>query len=199
MEQRGETGRNAEYRADDAMKKAESVLKKHCIFNDIKMTDSVIPPLNNARLKQKERKAEREKTAGRGWGDMPKAKMTEELKADLRALQLKNFIYKDRFFKAPDTKQLPKYVQIGTIVEDKWDPKDASLTKKEKKGSIAQQFLRDDAKGMFSKRKYEKVNDRLRRMGTKKRQLRVMKNAAKKKAKIEKKSKAIQKKKGKKC
>lgn len=49
------------------------------------------------------------------------------------------------------------------------------LTKKEKKGSIAEQFLRDDGAKGFSKRKYEGLNSKLRRMGEKKRQLKLNK------------------------
>lgn len=47
------------------------------------------------------------------------------------------------------------------------------LTKKEAKGSLAQQFLRDDEAKGFSKRKYEQTNERLRRMGEKKRRLKL--------------------------
>ena len=51
---------------------------------------------------------------------------------------------------------------------DKRDLRHERMTKKEKKGSIAEQFMRDDYEKMYSKKKFEKVNDRLRRMGTKK-------------------------------
>ena len=50
------------------------------------------------------------------------------------------------------------------------------MTKKEAKGGIAQQFLKDDEARGFSKRKYEGVNERLRRMGEKKRRLRINKD-----------------------
>lgn len=57
---------------------------------------------------------------------------------------------------------------------DKNDTKMNRLTKKEQTGSIAQQFLREDDQKKFSKRKYENLNVRLRRMGEKKKKL--MKN-----------------------
>ena len=49
------------------------------------------------------------------------------------------------------------------------------LTKKEAKGSLAQQFLKDDEARGFSKRKYESVNSKLRRMGDKKKRLKINK------------------------
>ena len=99
---------------------------------------------------------------------MPKVELTEELKADLRALKLRNYIYPNRFYKTPDSKNLPQYFQIGTVVTDKNDMRTERLTKKQAKGSLAEQFLKDDQAGGFSKRKYEMVNDRNRRMGDKK-------------------------------
>ena len=69
-------------------------------------------------------------TAGKAWGEMPKVELTEELKADLKALKLRNFIYANRFYKGNDSKMLPKYFQIGTIVTDKNDTKMDRLTKK---------------------------------------------------------------------
>lgn len=107
---------------------------------------------------------------------MPRQELTEEVKADLKAIQLRNFIYPNRFYKSSDFKKLPKYFQIGTIVADKNEPQSHRLTKKEQKGSLAEQFLRDDQNKMFSKRKYEKLNEKSRRMGDKKLRLKMNKN-----------------------
>jgi hypothetical protein len=35
--------------------------------------------------------------------------LTEELKADLKALKLRNYIYPNRFYKTSDSKKLPKF------------------------------------------------------------------------------------------
>ena len=40
---------------------------------------------------------------------MPKVELTEEIKADLRAIKLRNQIFKDRFYKSSDSKKLPEY------------------------------------------------------------------------------------------
>lgn len=50
--------------------------------------------------------------------------------------------------------------------------------KKPKQRSMAQQFLEDDLNSGFSKRKYETLNDRKRRMGTKKAGIKIHKNKA---------------------
>jgi hypothetical protein len=71
---------------------------------------------------------------------MPKVELTEEIKADLRAIKLRNQIFKDRFYKSSDSKKLPEYFQIGTVVDDPRAEGGNSgrLTKKQRKSTIAQ-------------------------------------------------------------
>lgn len=102
--------------------------------------------------------------------------MTDEIMADLKAIKLRNFIYPKRFYKSNDSKKLPQYFQIGTIIDDKSDMPGDRLSKKQKKGRIADQFLKDDEANFFSKKKYEKLNDKQRRMGNKKKMLKFNKN-----------------------
>lgn len=110
---------------------------------------------------------------------MPKVELTEELRNDLKAIKFRNQIFPKRFYKNNDSDNLPKYFQIGTVVESGGigNVRDR-LKKKEQKRTIAQQFLMDDEAAQFSKRKYEMLNDKRRRMGIKKRDL--MKNKARK-------------------
>jgi len=111
---------------------------------------------------------------------MPKMEVTDEVKADLKAIKFRNMIFPKRFYKENDSKSLPTFFQIGKVVDDKpgMFSKDR-LTKKQQKKSIAQQFMLDDSSVGFSKRKYEKVNDRRRRMGEKKKQVNISKKRTK--------------------
>ena len=97
--------------------------------------------------------------------------MTEELKADLRAIQYRDKIYTKRFYKKSEYKKLPQFFQIGTVVDDpRVHGNNIDRHKSKGKGgagSIARQFLMDDDATGFSKRKYEEANSRLRRMGEK--------------------------------
>lgn len=54
------------------------------------------------------------------------------------------------------------------MVENKTDAPNERLTRKQKKGGIADYFLKDDESIFFSKNKYETLNDKWRRMGNKK-------------------------------
>jgi hypothetical protein len=42
------------------------------------------------KLERKQNRLDREETAGLKWGNMKKVELTEEIKADLRALRLRN-------------------------------------------------------------------------------------------------------------
>ena len=90
-------------------------------------------------MDRKQWQKDREMTAGKNWGHMAKVELTDEVKADLRAIRLRNQIFKDRFYKTADSKKLPEYFQIGTVVDDSkvlGGSRDR-LTKKQRKGTIA--------------------------------------------------------------
>ena len=146
----------------------------------IAVNDKKIKPLNSVELDRKARMKERETNTGKAWGYMPKVEMTEELKTDLRTIQMRNMIFPKRFYRANDSKKLPEYFQIGTVVDDGGiHSRVGRLKKKDQKKSIAQQFLMDDQGSGFSKRKYETLNDKRRRMGDKKKALKRNKFQAK--------------------
>ena len=170
------------------MAKAEELFEKHNIFKNLKPGDR-IKPLNSVILDKKARQAQQQLTTGAAWGDMERQELTEEVKADLRAIQLRDKIYTKRFYKANEHKKLPEFFQIGTIVDDPrihGNHLDRRKVTKAGAGSIARQFLEDDEAAGFSKRKYEGANERLRRMGEKKK-------ALKTKLKLNKASKGIKK------
>ena len=93
----------------------------------------------------------------------------------MKAIQFRNQIFAKKFYKKNDSNKLPQYFQIATVVDDGLGF--AKNGKKVKASSIADQFLREDEATGFSKRKYERINDKRRRMGDKK--LKIKKNKEK--------------------
>ena len=167
---------------EQRLKKANELYEKSSLFKtQINPTDKKINPLLIPKLERKQNQQDREKTAGKNWGHMKKVELTDEIKADLRAIKLRNQLFSNRFYKTNDAKKLPEYFQIGTVVDDARDLSSRSdrWTKKQRKGTIAQQFLTDDASNGFSKRKYEQLNEKKRRMGDKKKSITMHKKKAK--------------------
>ena len=101
-------------------RKAEELFMKHSLFasGQVQANAKQIKPINSDKLDQKERKKQREQDTGKSWGYMPKVELTEELKMDLKAIQMRNQIFPKRFYKNNDSKKLPEYFQIGTVIDD---------------------------------------------------------------------------------
>lgn len=55
---------------------------------------------------------ERDRTAGKSWFEMVAPEMTEELKNDLKVLQMRETLDRAHHYKKSDWKQLPKYFQV---------------------------------------------------------------------------------------
>ena len=105
---------------DAKKRKAEEIFKSLSLFasGTIAANAKTIKPINSVELDKKARLKERESNAGKAWGYMPKVEMTEELKMDLKAIQMRNQIFPKRFYRGNDSQKLPEYFQIGTVVDD---------------------------------------------------------------------------------
>ena len=53
----------------------------------------------------------------RDWYELPAPQITKEVENDLRLLGLRGVLATDRFYKRPDSKKLPIYFQMGTVIE----------------------------------------------------------------------------------
>ncbi|KQK01612.1 rRNA-processing protein fcf2 [Brachypodium distachyon] len=83
-------------------------------------------------------------TTGKGWFDMPAPSITPELKKDLHILQLRHVMDPKRHFKrSGKSKVLPKYFQIGTVIEPAHEFWSSRLTKRERKTTLVDELLSD--------------------------------------------------------
>ena len=108
-----------------------------------------VPPLHASR---KSKKKERPDTAGAAWGHMAAKELTPELKRDLQIIRMRGVLDPKRFYRSSDMKkELPKYFQVGTLVEGAADGRSARLTRRERKASMLQAdpALRKRAKKRF--------------------------------------------------
>ncbi|KAI3845263.1 hypothetical protein MKW98_009329 [Papaver atlanticum] len=101
-------------------------------------------------------------TTGKNWFDMPAQTITPEIKNDFQIIKLRNVIDPKRHYKKGDSnsKELPKYFQMGTVVESQTDFYSGRLTKKERKRSIAEELLHDAALGKYRKHKVREIEER---------------------------------------
>jgi hypothetical protein len=144
--------------------------KKKLKFENINDKYS-IKPLNYKFLEQKKRRDENTKTTGDAWFNMKAPEMTEELKEDLKAVQLRHVIDPSRFYKKMDRNNLPKFFHMGTIVDNIIEGKKNRLKSSEVKSRLVEEFLEEDKEKNYSIRKFEEIQKQRRNLGLKKTKL----------------------------
>uniref|UniRef100_A0ACB8F3B5 Uncharacterized protein n=1 Tax=Sphaerodactylus townsendi TaxID=933632 RepID=A0ACB8F3B5_9SAUR len=98
------------------------------------------------------------KTTGDGWFGMKAPEMTGQIeKIHLLVLKMRAAIDPKRFYKKNDREGLPKYFQVGTIVDSPVDFYHARIPKKERKKTIVEELLADAEFRRYNKRKYKDI------------------------------------------
>lgn len=123
-----------------------------------------VPPREPRKLNKLLRKQVKD-TSGKSWFDMPAPTVTPEIKKDLEILKLRSVIDPKRHYKKSDSKTLPKYFQVGTVIESATDFFSGRLTKKERKSTLADELLFDHSLGQYRKRKVREIEGDRRPVG----------------------------------
>ncbi|XP_050973248.1 deoxynucleotidyltransferase terminal-interacting protein 2 isoform X2 [Labeo rohita] len=135
----------------------DELLKKSVIVPDFEKKDAVPPYSESKHAAKLKRKAEREKTTGDGWFNMRAPELTEELKNDLKALKMRSAMDPKRFYKKNDREGLPKYFQVGTVVDNPVDFYSSRIPKKQRKRTIVEELLADAEFRSYNKKKYHEI------------------------------------------
>lgn len=72
------------------MRKANEIFESMNIFKGLPINAGQLRPMFNQKLEKKERLKQKEESAGKAWGSMPKVELTEELRNDLKAIKFRN-------------------------------------------------------------------------------------------------------------
>ncbi|NXD06852.1 TDIF2 protein, partial [Nothocercus nigrocapillus] len=138
-------------------KKKDELLQKSIITPDFEKKECVPPFRESLHQLKKQRKAEREKTTGDGWFGMKAPEITSELKNDLRVLKMRASLDPKHFYKKNDREGLPKYFQVGTVVDSPVDFYHSRIPKKQRKRTIVEELLADSEFRRYNKRKYQEI------------------------------------------
>ncbi|ESW25548.1 hypothetical protein PHAVU_003G045400 [Phaseolus vulgaris] len=128
-----------------------------------------VPPNNPTKLNKLLKKQVKD-TAGKNWFNMPAQTITPELQKDLKLLKLRSALDPKRHYKKGDSKSktLPKYFQVGTVVDSPLDFFSGRLTKKERKATLADELLSDQNLAVYRKRKVQEIEEQNRPGGNEK-------------------------------
>lgn len=114
-------------------------------------------PMISEKNVRKHRKIEQAKTKGKKWYGIPATEMTEEVKHDLEVLQMRSVLDPKHFYKKNDLKVLPKYFQIGKVMDSPLDFYNNRLTKKARRKTLVDEILSDAEFNKYNKRKYKEI------------------------------------------
>ncbi|KAK2576734.1 hypothetical protein KPH14_005387 [Odynerus spinipes] len=135
----------------------DKVLQKSALKPGFEQLESVPSLQESQRRLQAKRRAEREKTKGKEWFNLPAPELTDEIKHDLQVIQMRSVLDPKHFYKKNDLKALPKYFQIGKVVDSPVDYYSSRLTKKERKNTIVEELMADAQFAKYNKRKYKEI------------------------------------------
>lgn len=119
--------------------------------------------LSKKSLRIKRRK-ERAKTKGEGWFNMPAPELTPEVRRDLQVIRMRSVLDPKHFYKKNDLKTIPKYFQIGKVMDSHLDYYSGRITKKERKRTIVDELMADAEFSKFNKRKYKEIIDEKKKL-----------------------------------
>uniref|UniRef100_A0A8C0U3S8 Deoxynucleotidyltransferase terminal interacting protein 2 n=1 Tax=Cyanistes caeruleus TaxID=156563 RepID=A0A8C0U3S8_CYACU len=125
------------------LKEKDQLLQKSVITPDFERKECVPPYKESLHQLKKQRRAEREKTTGDGWFGMKAPEITSELKNDLKVLKMRASLDPKHFYKKNDRDGLPKYFQVGTVVDSPIDFYHSRIPKKQRKRTIVEELLAD--------------------------------------------------------
>lgn len=139
------------------LKKKDQLLQKSVITPDFEKKECVPPYRESLHQLKKQRRAEREKTTGDGWFGMKAPEITSELKNDLKVLKMRASLDPKHFYKKNDRDGLPKYFQVGTVVDSPIDFYHSRIPKKQRKRTIVEELLADSEFRRYNKKKYQEI------------------------------------------
>ncbi|KAM9378898.1 deoxynucleotidyltransferase terminal-interacting protein 2 [Phaethornis superciliosus] len=138
-------------------KKEDQLLQKSIITPDFEKKECVPPFRQSLHQLKKQHRAEREKTTGYGWFGMKAPEITSELKNDLKVLKMRASLDPKHFYKKNDRDGLPKYFQVGTVVDSPIDFYHSRIPKKQRKRTIVEELLADSEFRRYNKKKYQEI------------------------------------------
>lgn len=104
---------------------------------------------------EQKREAKKNDNAGKKWFGMQATEVTAEVATTLKLLKMRHVLNPKHFMKADRSKKLPKYFQIGTVVDGAQDYYSEGRAKK--KTTMVDDLLADASFRQYHKKKYNTI------------------------------------------
>ncbi|XP_046845459.1 deoxynucleotidyltransferase terminal-interacting protein 2-like [Xenia sp. Carnegie-2017] len=135
----------------------KQIMKKCVITSDFHKKEKAPQYHKTFNSLRKEKKRDKDRSAGKGWFNMPAPEMTQEAQRDLRILHMRNVLDPKHHYKKNNSKKLPKYFQFGTVVSGPAEFYSSRLPNSKRKKTIVESLLADAEFRRYNKRKYLEI------------------------------------------
>ncbi|KAI1433968.1 Fcf2-domain-containing protein [Xylaria sp. CBS 124048] len=95
--------------------------------------------------------------AGPQWFNLPATDLTPELRRDLQLLRMRDVLDPKRHYKKDNSRAIPQFSQVGTVIPGPTDYFNARMTKKERKRTLLEQVLETEDTTRRFKSKYGEI------------------------------------------
>jgi len=137
--------------------KTDKLLEKSVVKPGFEKLESVPRYDEGVRRLKLERRKEAEKTKGDKWFNLPATEMTDEKLRDLEIIQMRSILNPKQFYKKNDLKTVPKYFQVGTVVDTAAEFYSNRVPRKERKRTLVDELMTDANFQRYNKRKYAEI------------------------------------------
>lgn len=114
--------------------------------------------INDPIIVRTKKTSEDAQDSGSKWFNMRQPEMTPEIKRDLLIVKHKSALDPKRHYKK-DKWEVPKFFQMGTIVESKADFYASRMKRKDRGNTLVEEVLNDGDTNKYFKRKYTEIQD----------------------------------------
>lgn len=105
---------------------------------------------------RKQNQKNKPEDSGDKWFNMKQPEITADIKRDLTVIKHRSALDPKRHYKK-DKWEIPKFFQMGTIVEGNTEFYSSRMNKKNRGTTLVDEILKDDESGKYFKRKYAEI------------------------------------------
>nr|SVE83979.1 EOG090X0GO7 [Daphnia pulex] len=135
----------------------DTLMEKSVLTPGFEKLDNIPKYSASKRQLKMERRKEADKTKGGKWFNLPATEMTEEKLRDLEVIQMRSILNPKQFYKKNDLKVVPKYFQVGTVVDSHADFYHDRVPKKDRKKNLVDELMANADFQRYNKRKYAEI------------------------------------------
>nr|CAG4642142.1 EOG090X0GO7 [Eurycercus lamellatus] len=134
------------------LSKDDKLMEKSVLKPGFEKLEAVPAYSESTRHLKMERRKLASKSKGDKWFNLPATEMTEEKLRDLEVIQMRSILNPKQFYKKNDLKVLPKYFQVGTVVDSAADFYHGRVPRKDRKKTLVDELMADANFQRYNKR-----------------------------------------------